>query len=976
MWFCRYKLRQFAERLPDGTVPITGFNTLQCPSSEHDYARTIARCLFFLSRQKKIEPYSSNLEAVYLRKVDPQHLERMSAVQALLFAGLSEASTNAPFSIEEFMELYYVVAPNGAINRSASFVHHVAVHLLYAFRGVYILQCAGTLDVKMQTEWSETLFNEQHDNVLSAVQSLKRVAAKYCEDAETKIIWLDEGLEVRTDRGNIAVTVADINKMYHNFLSRSEFLLEKMEIDVMCEKELMMAVDFNSRNSGEGLMSMNTKIFEARQSRSKIRLKSEKEQKEFCNLSYELGKLLTMSLYLAGGPSARLTEIANWMVANSNDNSSRNLRFVRNLIVVANTYSKGESTGSKGEGNLVCYSDERLTALVMTYLVIVKRFEHDYSEVFGDEAQKNSRLCFLVHNGNLVTGPTLGLIFRHEFLQSNLDVTIHDMRHVLEAFARKTGCLLESEVRNNPLLQLSNHSSATSNARYGKSQGDLPHVPADRMEECYLYCRHWNAVILNSLPKVSTCGANRSRSASQLDSSSSDQFLTQSPTQKRQHQCEIQQSRSVPESEVPISNEQSMEHFSHTGAEIVNPNALIVVHPPPAVVSFQVSSNVPFLQSEIQQIGSRVQTQGSMPEVQTQLKLSKGSVKRRREVAFNAALQMLGMNELRPLQEKAFTHLKEHVDKHSLIILPTGTGKSKLVALDAITRGVCNILIVPYVAIKDEVLQQGKNSSSLFIASWSEIKHDFESAAISAQVVVAGAEQACPSMVAFIQRIHALGRLGGCFVDEADVLLQEYRALKQFWTLAASCKLVIVHAMTATLRPRDQVPLANMLGIDPEGLMVLRESCIRDDIEVSVRFFPVDHAIMRGLHLFLAGLSATESRIVIFVMTTRAAEELGALLKLSFPDQVSVSHSRHKEALKRIAVVTSCFGHGVNIPGLTHVCIILSTWSVEGFVQVSYAKCMKGRLHHEQWRCKLVITLDAGHGKAPTTRNLYSVYFG
>ena len=96
MWFCRYKLRQFAERLPDGTVPITGFNTLQCPSSEHDYARTIARCLFFLSRQKKIEPYSSNLEAVYLRKVDPQHLERMSAVQALLFAGLSEASTNAP----------------------------------------------------------------------------------------------------------------------------------------------------------------------------------------------------------------------------------------------------------------------------------------------------------------------------------------------------------------------------------------------------------------------------------------------------------------------------------------------------------------------------------------------------------------------------------------------------------------------------------------------------------------------------------------------------------------------------------------------------------------------------------------------------------------------------------------------------------------------------------------------------------------
>lgn len=945
MWYGRWKIRQFAERLPDGTVPITGFNTLKCSSSENDYARTIARCLFFLSRQKKIEPYSSNLEEVYVRKVDPLHLERMAVVQALLFAGLSEAPTGAPFALEYFMELYYVVAPNGAINRSASFVHHVAVHLLYAIRGVYILQCADTTDVKQQTEWSETLLNEQQDNVLSAVQSLKRVAAKYEEEAETKIIWIDEGLEVRTDRGNIAVTAVDINKMYHNFLSRSESMLKKMEIDVMCEEELKMALDINSRTPGEGIMSMNTNIFDARQGRSKIRLKSDKEQKEFCNLSYELGKLLTMSLYLAGGPSARLTEIANWMVANSEDNSSRNLRFVRNLIVVANTYSKGDATGSKGEEHLVCYSDEQLTALVMTYLIIVKRLEHDYSEVFGAVAQQNSRLCFLVHNGHLVTGPTLGLIFRHEFLKSNLDVTIHDMRHVLEAFARKIGCLLESEVRNNPLLQLGNHSSATSNALYGKSQGDLPHVPADRMEECYLYCRHWNAVILNSFPKVSTCGANSSTSASQLDSSLSVQSPSKMCHHPNQHPSCMQVSREF------SYNAQSPEHSILTGAAIVHRSAQFVKHPPPVVLSSQVSSDAPSLQTdilEIQQVGSTSQTQWSMLQGQTQPKLSTGSVKRRREVTFDAALEMLGMKELRPLQEKAYAHLKLHQDNHSLMILPTGTGKSRLVALDAITRGVCNILIVPFVAIKDEVLQQGRNSPSLCIASWSEIKHDFQSAAIGAQVVVAGAEQACPAMVAFFQRLHTLGRLGGCFVDEADVLLQEYRALKQFWTLAASCKLVIVHAMTATLRPRDQGPLANMLGIDPAGLMVLRESCIRDDIELSVRFFPGDDGIVRGLHLFLAALSTTESRFVIFVMTTRAAEELGALLQSSFPDQVSVSHSRRKEILKRIAVVTSCYTHGVNIPGLTHVCIIRSTWSVEGLVQVRDAKCLNWRLHHER----------------------------
>jgi hypothetical protein len=907
-----------------------------------------------------MEPYSSNLEAVCLRNVDPQNVERMSAAQALLFTGMCEISTGGSFAMEEFIELYYVVAPNGAINRSASFVAHTAVHLLYVIRGVYILQCADTTDVQQHAVWSETLLNEQQDNVLSAIQSVKRVAVKYGEDPETRIVWLDEGLEVRTDRGNVAVTAATIQQMYHNFLSQSTVMFTKMGIDIMSEDELRMAVDFNSRIPGEGIMSMNTKIFDSRQDRSKMRLKTEREHKEFCNSSYELGKLLTLSLYLAGGPSARLTEISNWMVATSEGNLVRNLRYVRNLIVIVNTYSKSDATGSKSDGNLVCYSDAKLTALVMTYLIVVKRLEHDCSKVFGDAAQNNSRLCFLVHNGRLVTGSTLGLIFRHAFMKCNLDVSINDMRHVLEAFARKIGCLLESEVRSNPLLRLANHSSVTSNAHYGKSQGDLPHVPADRMEECYLYCRHWNAVILNSqvetlLPNTSFCSENgcihgnylqnmkpilvANRDTRVLQSVSSSSAQTPSQTSSLQSITIQKTSQNTAVCSVP---QRFDEQKVPPGVEIVGSNFENVANHL-FYSSTQIPSEIQSQQSPSKEFSCTSETRANRFDAQTQQRFKsasdviKVSSKRRREVTFETALQMLGMKELRPLQAKAHNHLKENHDNHSLIILPTGTGKSKLVALDAITRGVCNILIVPYVAIKDEVLEQGKRSSNVLIASWSEIKCDFESAAHSAHVVVAGAEQADQSMVAFIQRIHALDRLGSCFVDEADVILQEYRALKQLWTLAASCKLVKVHAMTATLRPRDQVPLANVLGIDPDGLMVLREPCMRDDVDLSVRFFQADHGMMRGLQLFLAGLPQT-SRFVIFMMTTRAAEDLGSLLKLSFPNDVSVSHSRHKEALKRIAVVTSCFGHGVNIPGLTHVIIIRSTWSAEGFVQVCTAK--------------------------------------
>ena len=78
--------------------------------------------------------------------------------------------------------------------------------------------------------------------------------------------------------------------------------------------------------------------------------------------------------------------------------------------------------------------------------------------------------------------------------------------------------------------------------------------------------------------------------------------------------------------------------------------------------------------------------------------------------------------------------------------------------------------------------------------------------------------------------------------------------------------------------------------------------------------------------------------VIVFCLTIQEAEDYGEELSLYFPEQVSVGHSTRREPLKRIAVVTSCFSHGVNIPGLTHVMIMRSTWSIEGFVQVSKSK--------------------------------------
>ena len=132
----------------------------------------------------------------------------------------------------------------------------------------------------------------------------------------------------------------------------------------------------------------------------------------------------------------------------------------------------------------------------------MKRFELrllDDGTEFGAKAAINSRLCFAINKGVPLKSVTLGKIFRVEFVNQGLDVTISEMRHVLECIARKEGCCISAVVNSNPLLRFANHSESTSNSVYGKGRGyDLPEIPADRMEECYRYSEHWNRCVLGS----------------------------------------------------------------------------------------------------------------------------------------------------------------------------------------------------------------------------------------------------------------------------------------------------------------------------------------------------------------------------------------------------------------------------------------------------------------------------------------------
>jgi len=146
----RYKVRQFATRDHTGILKIAGFSCLNCEDSVRAYARSIARFIFYAINSAR---YGEHFEAACKQlqcSVESNHSvssnERCKAVDDILVEAMKQPQCVEGFSASMFINLFYVVAPNGPMNRTADFVRHAAVHMIYGLRGAYILKCLKEFD--------------------------------------------------------------------------------------------------------------------------------------------------------------------------------------------------------------------------------------------------------------------------------------------------------------------------------------------------------------------------------------------------------------------------------------------------------------------------------------------------------------------------------------------------------------------------------------------------------------------------------------------------------------------------------------------------------------------------------------------------------------------------------------------------------------------------------------------------------------
>jgi len=208
----------------------------------------------------------------------------------------------------------------------------------------------------------------------------------------------------------------------------------------------------------------------------------------------------------------------------------------------------------------------------------------------------------------------------------------------------------------------------------------------------------------------------------------------------------------------------------------------------------------------------------------------------RREEALDAIRQLWGYDTLRPLQEEAIAATLARRD--SLVVMPTGGGKSLCYQLPPLLSGRLCIVVSPLIALmKDQV--DGLRAAGYPAAALHSNLDAEETAAIRAQVAAGGVRLLLvaperlltESFLAWLARLHdkgggaeGTGGIESIAIDEAHCISQwghdfrpEYRRLAE---LRAIFPGVPFHAYTATATPRVRDDIVAQLRLREPVVLV------------------------------------------------------------------------------------------------------------------------------------------------------------
>ncbi|HEY5196587.1 MAG TPA: ATP-dependent DNA helicase RecQ [Solirubrobacteraceae bacterium] len=311
-------------------------------------------------------------------------------------------------------------------------------------------------------------------------------------------------------------------------------------------------------------------------------------------------------------------------------------------------------------------------------------------------------------------------------------------------------------------------------------------------------------------------------------------------------------------------------------------------------------------------------------------------------------LGLMGLTEFRPSQREAVQAALDGRD--SLVVMPTGGGKSLCYQLPALASDALTVVVSPLIALiadqHQRLVAAGQRSAMLASNLGPERNRETlaEIRSGRAQILFCAPER----FVSRALRAALLTREIGLFVvDEAHCLSEwghdfrpDYLRLRPVIDLLGRPP---VMACTATATPRVALEIAARLDLrDP---LIVRRGFDRPNISFDVIALAGDGAVTRKRQILLAGLADETNRPAIVYCGTRKDTELvGELLRdVGIPAACyhagmdaaarNESQRRFMDGAVDVVVATNAFGQGIDKEDIRSVWHWALPSSVEGYYQ-------------------------------------------
>jgi len=882
------------------------------------------------------------------------------SVGNIMWAALSEAKSEIRmmYMVEKFFFYSYHCMGRGRSSRDLPFFASECAYLKYGLRGGFLHYCLKILNNTDVSGVQEASRHFSDPGAFVQLSSLKNIATSCIPVSNHQhISWNQDANFSSLTVLSVGVVLSHntIRIAFARVLEFVQAILDTYEVPGLSLQRFKTIKDSpTSTHAGEGLVVFNPDLIQGHQEWLAVKVQMDESQKRhFLNDSYACANHLVVGLHLSAGPGFRGTEDASITLVNSFTQAPRNIRATgmgnQLQICIIPEYCKQRPL-SMGRPQLVAkFLPVRLAVLLIRYMLCMKKLEGMIS------CETNNCATFLVTNcGHPVKAETYNQVLNGVFRSVGIGMDLAQLRHGLEAFARHLPKVETDDfsvgLKRNRLM--ANH-SASSSAGYSRDEFTVAQIDADILQQDEDNSHVWNTVILNSSNRLSDFDGSdecltvtkmtMEQGAAQQGSSKLQSLLPPMPG----HQ------ESKPKELAPISLLDSLYYSSN---DSMYPEASLQCLSTSTCFQEQECSNellgerleacpsqmtrghskdnklLPLVQGhhssllQGQHYGGRLDAclsplSGDHSKDHTRLPMLQGH---------QAALQ------LTQVQVESIQFLSS-VKEDSAIILPTGSGKTRIIQTFGEGDSVV-IVITPFQKLGVQLLDVlGGKAFRWPLVDCSEAR------CIAQASFIVTAIEHCEYNSAFIQIIKEINERRGIskiFVDEVHHLLEADKAdfrpcLGAFWTFRNRLKTVGVHALvvglTATLRSIDIPRLRELISGCHGTMPNFRRSCYRSSVQFQVGWTQSDSDAQEMCIKETLAL-AEKGKTIVFGTTVDIVNLLAQRMDCqAVTSGVSIDFGRFDK--RRIIVASSCAGHGLDMKDIYAVNILGVPFDAETLLQ-------------------------------------------